>query len=38
MRLEMEQDAVDLFIDMNRGCGEAVIEAVRFVSIGQGWL
>ncbi|EIW69021.1 hypothetical protein TREMEDRAFT_62739 [Tremella mesenterica DSM 1558] len=27
IRLEMEQDAMDLFIEMNRGCGEAVIEA-----------
>lgn len=29
LRLEIEQDVMDLFMDMNRGCGEATIRAVR---------
>ena len=29
LRLEVEQDQQDLFIEMNRGCGETVIRAVR---------
>lgn len=30
-RLEIEQDQTDLFMEMNHGCGEAVIKAVSVV-------
>jgi len=29
MRLEIEQDVIDLFMEMNRGCGDPTIRAVR---------
>jgi hypothetical protein len=28
MRLEIDQETQDLFMEMNRGCGEMVIKAV----------
>ena len=31
MRLEVEQGVMDLFMEMNRGCGEAVIKAVSLL-------
>ena len=31
LRLEVEQGVMDLFMEMNRGCGEAVIKAVSLL-------